>query len=236
VPGGRNINAYFMSDNSQHVNYIDAGGHIHELYCGPGTCWKDNDLTIATPAPAPTPAKWGSPVTSYAMSDGTQHVFYIDVNGHVREIYYLPGTGWRANDLGGVPYWSLHAYWGSENGNLGEHVNTSMRPGACTSSTAGRGACWTDNNLTSASGAGAASSFSAVPGFQTRDQSQHVYYVDTSLNLHELVQNPGAGWRASAFLSPSAGSYLLAAYPGPDGSRHTDYVTGSAQVEEAYAP
>jgi hypothetical protein len=44
---GSPLNGYWMSsDNSQHVNYIDSSGHVHELYIHPGASWVDNDLTV----------------------------------------------------------------------------------------------------------------------------------------------------------------------------------------------
>ncbi len=43
------LDGYWGSDNSQHVNFIapgDANAHVHELYLAPGAAgWVDNDLT-----------------------------------------------------------------------------------------------------------------------------------------------------------------------------------------------
>ncbi len=73
------------TDNSQHVNYIDAAGHVHELYIHPGAAgWVDNDLTGFTNG---TPATAGSGLDGYWGSDNSQHVNYIDAAGHVHELY-----------------------------------------------------------------------------------------------------------------------------------------------------
>ena len=73
------------TDNSQHVNYLDAAGHVHELYIHPGAAgWVDNDLTQFTGG---TPAVAGSALDGYWGSDNSQHVNYLDAAGHVHELY-----------------------------------------------------------------------------------------------------------------------------------------------------
>jgi hypothetical protein len=39
------IDGYSGPDGSQHANFIDGNGHVHELYIHPGAGWVDNDLT-----------------------------------------------------------------------------------------------------------------------------------------------------------------------------------------------
>ena len=45
--GIRELDGYSLGDNSQHVNFIDGNGHVHELYRNPDPAaqWVDNDLT-----------------------------------------------------------------------------------------------------------------------------------------------------------------------------------------------
>jgi hypothetical protein len=35
VAPGSALDGYWGSDSSQHINYIDANGHVHELYIHP---------------------------------------------------------------------------------------------------------------------------------------------------------------------------------------------------------
>ncbi|ORV33328.1 hypothetical protein AWB99_08285 [Mycolicibacterium confluentis] len=42
------LTGYPLSDNSQHVFYISADNHVHELYIAAGGNWVDNDLTALT--------------------------------------------------------------------------------------------------------------------------------------------------------------------------------------------
>jgi hypothetical protein len=91
------LSAYWGSDNSQHVNYIGADGHLHELYIAPGNGWVDNDLTKL--ANGVLPANF-TPLHGYWGSDNSQHVNFIGTDGHIHELYLAPGaTGWVDNDL-----------------------------------------------------------------------------------------------------------------------------------------
>ena len=72
-------------DGSQHVNFIDASGHVHELYRSPDPAaqWADSDLTkLADGIPAS-----GSALAGYAQGDGSRHAIFVDADGHVHELY-----------------------------------------------------------------------------------------------------------------------------------------------------
>ena len=45
---GSELDGYWGSDSSQHVNFISIDGHVHELYIHPGAGWVDNDLSGQT--------------------------------------------------------------------------------------------------------------------------------------------------------------------------------------------
>src|ERR1700733_14061098 len=123
---GSGLDGYWGADNSQHVNYLDGNGHVHELYIHPGAAgWVDNDLTQWTNG---APAAAGSGLDGYWGADNSQHVNYLDGNGHVHELYIHPGAaGWVDNDLtqwtNGAPAAAgsgLDGYWGADNS---QHVN-----------------------------------------------------------------------------------------------------------------
>src|SRR5947209_17110309 len=65
VPGSA-LDGYWGTDNSNHVNFIDGNGHVHELFTRPGTSWMDNDLTALTKG---TPAVPGSALDGYWRSE-----------------------------------------------------------------------------------------------------------------------------------------------------------------------
>jgi hypothetical protein len=74
---------------TERVRYIDVHGHVDEIY-GPcaafpsNWCWGDLTGTSGNPA---APAAPGSPLSSSIDDHGVTHVRYIDVHGHVDEIY-----------------------------------------------------------------------------------------------------------------------------------------------------
>jgi hypothetical protein len=95
------LDGYVEPDGSQHVNFIDANGHIHELFRNPGSTalWMDNDLTAL--AGTSTTAFIGSGLDGYVEPDGRQYVNFIDDNGDVHELYTSldPTAQWVDIDL-----------------------------------------------------------------------------------------------------------------------------------------
>jgi hypothetical protein len=86
----RAVNGYATPWNQpQHVNYVDASGFINELYYD-GKAWSHRNLTVL--APGAEQSKYvsrGVAIASYATEwNKQQHIMYIDVNGHINELYY----------------------------------------------------------------------------------------------------------------------------------------------------
>ena len=82
---------YAQGDGSQHVNFVDANNHVHELYRGPDPAaqWVDNDLT-ALAGGTPASGDFPLPFDGYSEGDGSQHVNFVDGNLHVHELYRGP--------------------------------------------------------------------------------------------------------------------------------------------------
>ena len=91
---GSHIDGYQTEFNSQqHVNYIGADNHIHELFYI--NSWSHNDLTQLANAPAAAPA---SPVDGYQTSfNDQQHVNFLGTDNHVHELVYI--DSWQHNNL-----------------------------------------------------------------------------------------------------------------------------------------
>ena len=241
---GSGLDGYWGSDNSQHVNYLDAAGHVHELYIHPGAAgWVDNDLTQWTHG---APAAPGSGLDGYWGSDNSQHVNYLDAAGHVHELYIHPGAaGWVDNDLTqwthgapAAPGSGLDGYWGSDDS---QHVNyldaaghvheLYIHPGA---------AGWVDNDLTQWTHGAPAAPGSGLDGYWGSDDSQHVNYLDAAGHVHELYIHPGAAgwvdndltqWTHGAPAAPGSG---LDGYWGSDNSQHVNYLDAAGHVHELY--
>ncbi len=197
TPGaaGTTLDGYWGTDNSQHVNFVDGNGHVHELYIHPGAGWVDNDLTQGTGG---TPAATGTALDGYWGTDNSQHVNFVDGNGHVHELYIHPGAGWVDNDLThdsagtrAATGTALDGYWGTDNS---QHVNFVDGNGHVHELYIHPGAGWVDNDLTHDSAGTPAAKGTALDGYWGTDNSQHVNFVDGNGHVHELYIHPGAGW------------------------------------------
>jgi hypothetical protein len=190
------LDGYSQSDNSQHVNFIEGNGHIHELYRNPDPAaqWVDNDLTkFAKANTAFSPALVG-----YSQNDNSQHVISIDDTGHVHELYRNPDPA----------------------------------------------AQWVDNDLTKFARGTPATVFaapSALAGYLQNDNSQHVIFIDSRPNVHELYRSsdPAAQWVDNDLTFFASGtspviSSALAGYSQSDNSQHVNFIDVKGHVHELY--
>lgn len=183
---GSPIDGYVTTfNNQQHVNFISADGHIHELFYD--NAWHHNDLTKLTGAPGAAP---NSKLDGYQTSfNNQQHINFLGVDNHVHELVYT--NAWSHNDLtalAGAPAAApgtvvdgypttfnnqQHVnYVGADN-----HVHELVYTNA-----------WHHNDLTALAGAPNAAAGSALDGYQTTfNNQQHVNYIGTDNHIHELV-------------------------------------------------
>ena len=247
------VDGYTEFDGSQHVNYIDAAGHVHELYRSPQPAaqWKDNDLhNLASSTQAGSSA-----VVGYARGDGSQHVHFIDQLGHVHELSRSPqpAAQWEDSDLttlaagtpastpttGNVltgyaqPDASQHVHFIDQLGHVHE-LSRSPQPAAQ----------WEDSDLTTLAAGTPASTTATgnvLTGYAQGDGSQHVHFIDQLGHVHELRKGPqpAAQWEDNDLTKlaggPLANRLAIAAYAQTDGSRHVNYIDASGHVHELFA-
>jgi len=241
---GTAIDGYWGSDSSQHVNYIGADGHVHELYIHPNTQWVDNDLTAMSKSRVAPLA--GTSLDGYWGSDSSQHVNYVGSDGHVHELYIHPGAAWTDNDLTALshslalpaPGTPLDGYWGSD---ASQHVNYIGTDGHVHELYIHPGANWVDNDLTVMShSATMPASGTPLHGYWGSDSSQHVNYIGADGHVHELYIHPGANWvdndltaLSHAAVVPRPGSPVFG-YWGSDSSQHVIYAGADGHVHELY--
>ncbi|MDQ4036775.1 MAG: hypothetical protein M3313_00105, partial [Actinomycetota bacterium] len=83
--------AYYTAHNDVHqVTYRSSDGHIHELWWGGADGVNHWDLTAA--AEGAPPAKNDS-AAYYSAETNTKHVIYRSEDGHLNEIWWVPGPG-----------------------------------------------------------------------------------------------------------------------------------------------
>jgi hypothetical protein len=81
----------FADDAGEHLFYVGADNHVHQLYFG--SSWTDQDLTAYSNGPQ---AMSGSAMSSFP-DDAGEHVFYTGEDQHVHQLYY--SAEWTDQDL-----------------------------------------------------------------------------------------------------------------------------------------
>jgi hypothetical protein len=246
----RALNGYSGSDNSQHVNYIGSGNHIHELYRASGaspTEWTDNDLTALAGAVQPHA---NTALASYWGSDSSQHVFFIGTDDHVHELYIKPGaSGWVDNDLSALTAGAqstpnvntaLAAFWDDA---AGQHVIYIGNDGHIHEIYTYPGAGWTDHDLTYVLHAAGPNLGTALDYYQGSDNSRHINFFGVDGHVHEFYATPtgaGSGWvdndltKMANAVEPIVGDRALHGYWGSDSSQHVNFIGTDGDLHELY--
>ena len=224
----------------QHVAYMSADGHLHELYFRlSGGRWADNDLTTVARTPA---ALAGSALSSW-VDPKYQHVAYMSADGHLHELYFRLSGGRRAdNDLttaarapaalagSALSSWVdpkyQHVAYMSADGHLHElYFRLS-------------GGRWADNDLTTVARTPAALAGSALSSW-VDPKYQHVAYMSADGHLHELYFRLSGGRRADNDLTTAArapaalvGS-ALSSWVDPK-YQHVAYMSADGHLHELY--
>jgi hypothetical protein len=184
--------------NAQHVNFIDAdNGHVWELYFT--NSWHALDLTANALAESPHAT---STLTAYTsdINGNKQHVLFIDVNNHVRDLYFASSLPWLSADLSdeaGIPDvvaapWALHGYMTTYRVPHSQYVNfVSASDNHIYELYFDQNTNWNAADLTDV----------AVPkatlpkvgrqliGYQTAwDASRHVNYIDANAHISQLYR------------------------------------------------
>jgi hypothetical protein len=255
APGPHALAAYAETGNgtNRHVDFLDASGHVHDLFNGSGaSSWAHMDLTAMIHATSALP---GSALASYWGSNGSQHIDYVDGSGDVHELSMRSGGFWGDMDLTAAssgtpaaPGATLVGYWGSEDGqpvgfgsNAGLHVDFLDSAGDV-HELHYPGDTLVDDDVTS-SVHGRPAIVNALAGYWGSDSSQHVAFIDGNDDVHELSWTSTASWidldltEAAGAGAPASATAGLAAYAAGDGSQHVAYVTsGSGEVRDLVAP
>jgi C1A family cysteine protease len=172
-------------NNQQHINYLGADGHIHELVYTDH--WAHNDLTQA--AGAPNAAPWSSVDGYQTTFNNQQHVNFIGANCHVYELVY--DNHWACNDLTqqtGAPETvvgsALDGYQTSFNSQ--QHINFFGVDGHIHELVYTNH--WAHTDLTQSSGAPNPAPGTALDGYETSfNNQQHVNFVGTDNHVHEML-------------------------------------------------
>ncbi len=81
--------------DTQHVVYQSANGHLHQLNSPPGVEWRHADMTEkhGIPPISGKPAPFVDPVNN------SQNIVYRGQDGHIHDVYFIRGEGWKHLNL-----------------------------------------------------------------------------------------------------------------------------------------
>lgn len=244
-------------DHQQHLMYVGAlDNDIHELrYDG---SWHHRDLTSDTQSVQPDP--YTRFLSGYQTTFNKQaHVDYISHDGDVRELFF-DGSDWQPVDLSAsaravdantpvaLANGGLVGYQTASNSQqhvdfitvseTGAHVNELVH---------GSDNQWRWNDLTLAAanvddGAPNALWSTALVGYQTTDNRQHVDFIDAGSNhLYELSYESDNRWHpkdltdAASAAPPNPSSPLAGYQTTYNGQQHLDFIDASGKLEELYS-
>jgi hypothetical protein len=198
---GSALVAYQGGDRSEHINYIGADRHLHELYLSPVGVWADNDLSALSQAVAPLS---DGALSGYMGADGSVHVNFIGTDRHVHELYWF--NGWSDNDLtrlsravAPLSSSALSGYMGADGSVHVDFIGTDRHVHELYWFNG-----WSDNDLTRLSRAVAPLLSSALSGSMGADGSVHVDFIGTDKHVHTLFWFNG--WSDNDLTALSRGS------------------------------
>ncbi|WP_285689806.1 hypothetical protein [Actinoplanes sp. NBRC 103695] len=222
-------------DDTQHIVYVSADGHIHELWFHHGDGWNHNDLTAAAGGSLGLGA-----VNGYTRAaDQTQHVIYLGTDNHIHELWFHHGDGWNHNDLslaaasppnssGNNPIgyqWEVDTTQHVVGGGGDFHIHELWYDGR-----------WHHNDLTTAAGGPLAADWLTAYTWDI-DETQHVVHRGASDgHIHELWFHHRDGWNhhdlTTATGGPQAGNALTGYTWNLDQTQHVLYTGREGGVNE----
>jgi hypothetical protein len=234
---GHLVGYVFTAQRSQHVVYIGADRHVHQLWWD-GTGRHADDLSALTGAPPASGALAG-----YAFeADRTQHVLYLSPpEDHVFELWF-DNTGWHTQDLTAVTgalaavSGALVAYVFRQQGT--QHVIYAAADRHLHELWWNRKG-WHTNDLSAATGAPAAAPDTLAGYVFDGRGTQHVLYVSVAnQHIQELWWDRG-GWHtndlAATTGAPAAAPNALSGYAfEAQGTQHVIYRGGDRRLYELW--
>jgi Fungal fucose-specific lectin len=187
------------NQGTEHVVYIAQDNSIRELYYSGGR-WYGNNLSAVTQGALPPVAN--SPLAAYACEyENTQHVIYFNYNGDVQELYYSDGwkTGEALNLTAGA---SKPAANSALAGYAAEYERTEhvvyIDDNSVIHELYHTGSSWLETLLLESAGSNATAPREGTPlagyAYLYGDVgTQHVIYIDSNNNVHELYRE-GNAW------------------------------------------
>lgn len=229
--------AGFSVGNYQYVYYFGHDAHVHQMLYN-NSAWSDVDLTALTGGPNAQAAPLVAFTTSPAL-----HVYYIDWNLHIRQLFSDDGTHWQDQDLTGIIGESSagqmagfnianyqYLYFIANGGHIHELLYNNIG--------------WSDEDLTALSKSTPADTKSGVQAMVIPGTKKMcVFYISTDGHIVQLAATDNKKWvktdLSKKSLAPGPQSFHLAAFTtSPHNELHVFYVgyTTNFHVLQIFKP
>jgi RHS repeat-associated protein len=196
---GTALTAEVSSGNPMHLYYLGTNQHVYHLFMNASTgSWVNQDLTAATGGPL---AAATSSLTNVLDSGNVTHVFYLDANQHVNQLWCCGGTtGWNNQDLTAATGNTLaaagtaltgysfpsgnpvHLHYLGTNQHL-YHLFVNASTGA-----------WANQDLSAITGASGSAGSGLASVANTSNGSVRVYFLDGNAHVNETYCGAGSCW------------------------------------------
>jgi hypothetical protein len=205
LAGGSGM-AGFAIGNDVFVYFVGSDQHIHEFYTH-GPWWFDTDLTQAANGALAGAAYNGKQLVAFTTPNNEHHVYYVESNGNIHQLYYNGATWTDENltaetgycvtryicvpgapaDTSGFDNWMAggsignfqYVFFVASNGHVHEYSYINN---------------WTDTDLTALTKVPASSSKSVAAFTDSATGRISVYYSDRSNHIHRLGYSYGGQW------------------------------------------
>ena len=227
------------------VHYLDASGHIHQLFSSDRVTWHTSDLTAAIAGALP--AASNSPLIGQIDSmNNSAEIYYIGTDGHVRELWWSwfgSGSG-DASGAAGAP----NPASGSALVCLANTVANSVNVDYLTPDHHIHELWWapsagwhSDDLTTAAGGSNAAAGSSLATEINTLAGKVELYYFDSNWKVSELQFDPGTWhWYSTDptyltdAVNAAAGSALVSLVKTVDNTVEVHYLTPDNHIRELW--
>ncbi|GCE20981.1 hypothetical protein [Dictyobacter kobayashii] len=238
VQGGAIAASQWSNAGTTQTVYIDANSHIQQLSSKDGRTWQQTDLTQLTHSAVSN----GKALTSYSWDKGdSQQVAFIDTLGHVHVLWAGEDGHWQVLDITQQAHAPLANgvilvnYEAASDGS--QHIVYIDQQKHIQDLASIDGITWQATDITKLTHAALADGTTLSAFVWSKDESNHIVYVDTAKHLQELSSSPDGNWQADdltqQYGAPLSNGHVVVAYEWRvTGSIIIDYIDNQKNIQE----
>jgi RHS repeat-associated protein len=241
---GSALTGFYSGSSLEHLFFLDSNLHVHEMFSDSSHVWHDQDNTALAGG---TAAASGSALTSfYTGGSSLEHLFFLDSNGHVHEMFSDSSNVWHNQDNTTLASGTAAATGSAltsfySGGSAPEHLFFTASNGHVHEMYSDSSNVWHDQDNTAFASGTAAATGSALTSFYSGGSApEHLFFTASNGHVHEMYSVNGQWYdqdnTAAAFGTAAAsGSGLTSFYLGGSYPEHLFFVASNGHVHEMYS-